>query len=1284
MSKRPSATYNDPGYFYSQKKLLKIFTVAMLLLAAGIIAMIWADWDRDWKDTQRAEMRWEARKLAVEEMILEQRSQKDRGRLERARREAEERIARNQEEIERLEQDIADARGAFYLRDMVYKERKQYTLQAEYKVHEAHDPDELEEWTAKLYRYRDQEARLRDAVRAANDKLNALLEQRDALEESLAEVERSRMRNREIQRLELVRNSIEEKRDWSFLREMPLLDFLAPPTKVEQVVLDNIGDNYEFAMPKRVDRCGTCHVNAFRVGFSEQKFPRRRPEDGPGAGDGDGDGETNITNAAGGSNARPGQLTFAEEFELAVYRFVYDAIEAVTPKDKPEKLRAVEIHHETLDFLFDEYDRVTGEIGLVREGPNKGRKKWQRYRRYKGRWVPARDDDPKGRSVAEYYKSVLDGMEGHWRTHPHFDDMVGPASPHPYKEVGCTVCHLGRGWSTDFGYAHHTPDRELVKDWMTSERAEEEDRHLPLSAKMTLTEAMAHGKAPTEDDVHLGWVTDEKTEQRWKKELGRTKNKLKYWDWPQHPKMLVQSSCLKCHKAGMLRKAEEEYADVRIGKPDPDAPDIRPWADHAAARNIGKPVQQTRIFLPEEPEPYRPRNLERGEDNFMRFGCYGCHKVDPEKYPAMGRARPKVGPPLDNIVSKVQDGWLEKWVANPKAFRPDTRMPRFFHLSNNSHDYQYRFADGNLGKINGDLWNDTEIWAIVEWMKAESRKRAQPLPEIDLSKGDPKRGERLVVGDYEASKPSREAKGEAKACIACHEIETRTDALEYDAAALEHHELDRGGTTGWGARMSRRQGPTLKALGSKVKAEWLYAWLRDPRGWWKHTNMPDLRLTEQEALDITAYLMTLRDEKFEQSESIVRDRSVLEKMAIELKVSEQRETTDVAITMVQAWTSDEQAQYVGKELFKHYGCFGCHDIHEYRDATPIGTELTEWGSKQLDRLEFNHAPIQHTHFDFAYTKMRNPRVYDHGMPRRDKPLERLRMPRFGFTTEEARDLSTFLVALVNDPIQPEARFNPDDREQAIIRGREIVTRYNCQGCHVVEGEGGDIWPVIEADKWRPPDLLGQGMKTQPRWLFRFMKDPTFVSIPDPDASGGIVPGSDRVRPWHSIRMPTFHLTDDEARDVVQYFAALSRAPSDFGSKPPDTLTGPGTSYATPRVFQVKREDDPTKTKRVVANNRLQEGQAMFQQYQCKSCHSVDAQVESAAPHFRHSLAGRLRPDWIETWLWNPNALQEGTSMPGFFLGDRGEPKAQATEYFGGSAEEQIRALRDIVTRHYKD
>ncbi len=1274
MTKRPSAANNDPGYFYNQKRLLKIFTFASLALFIGILLMIWKDFDRPWKDDQRAFMRWDARKLALEGMILETRSQEASAQFSEMRAKAFETIAAKQEVIDALEADISDAKGARYDADIRYKEQKQYTLQAMYHVHEAQSEAERRSWKRKLEKAQDKEFRLRDNFQIADKLLATKIAERKAIDSELNKIVAAERKNNDLKRLALVAAGIEKKRGYNPLREIPLLDFLAPPTKVEQIVLKNLVDNYEFSFPNKVDRCGTCHIGTMTVGYDHDRFPIESLQEGN-----------------------------PVAFEEGVYRFVFGILENVESKDfaasSPHARELgqqyrVDVHHKALDLMYADYDPDSGEIGMHKDGPEQGRKIWRKWKRDQdGKWITAED----GHSVAEYYKTLLAQMKPHWRTHPHFDDMVGPTSPHPYEKFGCSGCHQGRGWSTDFGYAWHSPDRIKTDDWMTTAGAEKKGKHLPLSAATSLEEAMATGTSSValteaEQQAHVGtlstgFVTDKKQKQRWADELGRNKNKLKYWIWPQHPKTLVQASCMKCHKEGLYETPEEEYGKTRIGKPDPDLPDTFDWEDHAFVANRAAAAEATnRVFIPADKPAYRPENLERGLDNFQRFGCYGCHKLDPERYPFMKNVRPKVGPPLDELASKTSEAWALKWVHNPKDFRPNTRMPRFFGLSNSSHKFRYLFAEDGYREVDGVAWGKTEAAAITKWMFAESRTRSRDLSDVKWQGGDAKRGERIIVGDY------HKTEGLAKACIACHDVPVVTEELELKAAAMKSWtDPLTGKVRGWDKRMSRRQGPNLAGIGSKLNAAWLFTWLKDPRGYWHDTNMPDLRLDDQEARDVVAYLMTLKHEAFDaidRTDPVTMDRGLLLAMAKEQRVGEQRESTDAAIAAIQnmedgyrrankAWAdagrrgdapADPVVNYVGKNLFKHYGCFGCHHIEEYKNATPIGAEVTEWGSKILERLEFNHAPIDHTHFDFAYAKMRNPRIFDHGMPRMDKPYERLKMPRFVFSTDEAFDLATFLISLVNDPIPAASMFAPDDRQTAIIRGRQVIARYNCQACHVIEGQGGDIWPVIDQEKWRPPDLLGQGFKTQPAWLFEYLKNPAFVTAYGPD-------GSDRVRPWHSLRMPTFGFTDEEARAVVHYFSALSRQTWTFETAEEDSLDS--KRFANAKTVKIKEEN-------FVARNTIEEARGLFQDLACKSCHSTDAAIATQAPNFLHSRAGRLRKEWVKSWLWDPSKLQPGTSMPNFYINADGDLKMQSPGWFDADHDKQIRSLSDYIRHHYSE
>ena len=63
--------------------------------------------------------------------------------------------------------------------------------------------------------------------------------------------------------------------------------------------------------------------------------------------------------------------------------------------------------------------------------------------------------------------------------------------------------------------------------------------------------------------------------------------------------------------------------------------------------------------------------IARGEKLFEELGCHGCHLV--EGYDDLG----KVGPYLRLASAKLDASWIVRWVSNPHAYRPKTRMPDF-------------------------------------------------------------------------------------------------------------------------------------------------------------------------------------------------------------------------------------------------------------------------------------------------------------------------------------------------------------------------------------------------------------------------------------------------------------------------------------------------------------------------------------------------------------------------------------------------------------------------------
>ncbi len=601
-------------------------------------------------------------------------------------------------------------------------------------------------------------------------------------------------------------------------------------------------------------------------------------------------------------------------------------------------------------------------------------------------------------------------------------------------------------------------------------------------------------------------------------------------------------------------------------------------------------------------------HLNRGLQIVERVGCYGCHKM-------RGFAdRPKVAPTLVHITAKTTPEWMGRWIKNPKAFRHSTRMPRFFGLMNNQADED-------------KVREDAEILGIVAYLKA----KAEPLKYPTLpGKGDIARGQHLVstVG-----------------CMGCHAIEDS----EVTADVLQaRNRLEAADPIAW----ERRFGPDLSHIGSKARPEWIYQWIRNPRAYNPATRMPDLRLTEQEALDITAYLMTLTDTTPAAEQVAPPVPQPAARDAALLAFLSQRQTPADAQAAIDKMTDGERDVLLGERTISRYGCFGCHLIPGFEKTPQIGTDLSEEGSKHPDLLFFGFQhQIDHTSPAWFFQKLKSPRSFDEG--RVATFYDRLRMPQYELNDADAASVTMVLQALTKEKMSLDIvrRLNP--REEAVEVGRRLVRDYNCQGCHILDGQGGSIRDSIArnlmneghseeeavslAPSFAPPIIDGEGDKVQPDWLFAFLKNPT------------------PIRPWLSARMPTFHFTDQEASGLVSHFAARDK-----------------------RTFPFETFDH-----RPPAGPQMQAALRMFtpDYFNCWNCHQQGAKKPQGPPEgwapdlmMAHE---RLNPDWIARWIKDPQKLMPGTRMPTFY--DPADPRGSAPpDVLDGDPDRQIDALSQYV------
>jgi cbb3-type cytochrome oxidase cytochrome c subunit len=580
------------------------------------------------------------------------------------------------------------------------------------------------------------------------------------------------------------------------------------------------------------------------------------------------------------------------------------------------------------------------------------------------------------------------------------------------------------------------------------------------------------------------------------------------------------------------------------------------------------------------PEVPRAPALDNGRDLIRLYGCFGCHKL-----PGYEGIR-KVGPDLSTVSDKLTQDWVKKWLANPKDFKSEARMPKFWYNTNNS---------GVQNGVDWDKRNVAEINAVTAYLFAKSTPKVLPAKNTN---GNAARGKELV---------------EIRGCMGCHAIGPIEEAPNR-------------------TQTRRRHGYNLANQGSKVSANWIANWVQDPRQVWAHSKMPSLRLTDSEVADITAYLSSLKNADWEKKPAPQTDPAALDAVVLEFLRASSTELKAKADLSVMS--AEQKNLYAGEKLIERYGCFGCHDIPGFENAQPIGTELTEAGSKLISQLDFGFLDIEHARADWYTAKLKNPRVFDEGRVKR--PEELLKMPNFGFSDKDVQSIVMVLTSLVKDPVPLEMK---ERASRAVIEGRQLVAEKNCKGCHIIENLGGDIRAYLGNDpekqiNW-PPSLNTQGMKTQPEWLRTFLKDP----------------GENRPRPWLDTRMPTFHFTEHEIAVIGEYFASLDRV--DWG------WIDPGVE-STPQL--------------------LQAGEQLFKRMECMKCHPTGATTGTdagLAPNLQLAHS-RLRPEWIRPWLLGPGRIAPNTRMPDFYPVDAttGKRRVQYPEILGGDVEMQIRALRD--------
>ena len=927
------------------------------------------------------------------------------------------------------------------------------------------------ELTEEIAISKDYRMELESIVKNLNAEVDALNKERETLKTELARLQ------------EQVDKNTSNVGEW--ITRWPVLNALYDGNvRIDQIWLPDLTINFNFSQVARFDRCKSCHQAIMQTAPGTADVPAYPLLD---------EEQRNMTVALATPDEAPEEGTT-----------VRDAYGLVIADQGVVNYADVTVHYVLPESAAARAGLESGDIiKLAGDKPVHDPETVANYLLREAVW-----GEPASLTIER-------GLGHPFVSHPRLDLYLTDSSPHPAKDMGCTICHDGQGSGTAFRWASHTPDDpSQQQDWMRK----------------------------------YGWFDNH------------------HWIFPMKPARFAESNCTKCHHdKGSLEPSEsfpeppapklvegwslvEQYGCFgchEIGGY--DGPDKRIGPDLRLEPNYSEVA--SRVLrdggLTEEQQAWARELIDAPDNDVVRNQLLTAINKDAElaanpdtrddavlspathkfteglkNVEAPGVYR-KAGPSLRYLSSKVDFDWLHSWISKPANFRPSTRMPQFFGLFEHLQDVE----DTDQLAVS-QRFEPVEIRAMSEFLLGNSSEfeyLEQPAEVTEQPSAE--RGQWLF---------------ESRGCLACHS-----------------HEAFPG--------IAADQGPDLSRAGAKFNTEkgalWLYSWIKKPNHYHARTKMPELFLdpiaeidntngqptgkVTDPAADIAAFLMggatdwkpaaVAREWSAEEQEALADlAQEWLTSDAIPTARAKQFIESGIPEHLEPRLKSDEKLligidssnrleklqEYVARRSISKHGCFGCHDIPGFEDAKPIGTSLAEWGRKETSKLAFenihkflegpgnphadahgeadDHASAEHgegehagedehaghghlnpADFDadtgyyiqslnshsrdgFIWQKLRMPRSFDYKTTRNKGYNERLRMPKFPFSAEEREAVITFVLGLVNEAPAEKYVYNPEPRQKAIVEGRQVLERFNCAGCHTLRMEQ---WQFVFEEGW---------------------------------------------------------------------------------------------------------------------------------------------------------------------------------------------------------------------------
>jgi len=338
----------------------------------------------------------------------------------------------------------------------------------------------------------------------------------------------------------------------------------------------------------------------------------------------------------------------------------------------------------------------------------------------------------------------------------------------------------------------------------------------------------------------------------------------------------------------------------------------------------------------------------------------------------------------------------------------------------------------------------------------------------------------------------------------------------------------------------RSDAPPLTALPVKTGGVWLRRWLTDPRAVDPNATMPNFKLSASDIDELSHYLFA------------------------------QTVPPGLAERVAAAAAEPPGDKVNGKKVFAESRCITCHTVEGKGNGS----------APELSKVASAASP------GWLLAFLRDPAAFD----------PKTRMPRYGLSAAESRDLVAYLEDEMRDFDAPPDLLTPLRVNQTLAeRGGKLFRRFGCFACHEepsTAGAGGERFgPELDGIGDKRAAALDFGRRTDlPRTLPAWLA--AKINAPRSFADG--------------LKMPVFALSQDDVAAVTTALLALG-------------------AEKVPEAFR----HDPQRPPSLLPGGRVGE---LVNRYRCLSCHQIGNQGGDTSTAPLSFEGSKVKRDWLVDYL----------------------------------------------------